>query len=171
MSEQPFNVLFLCAGNSARSIFAESLLNHWGRGRFVGFSAGSVPKDEVHPMALEVLKYMNVPAEGLRTKSWDEFAEPGAPEMDFVFTVCDAAAGEVCPAWPGQPMTAHWGIADPAAVRGTEKERLAAFRTAFSELDSRIKLFTSLPIRTLDRIKLEEHLHAIGKSETAEEVA
>jgi arsenate reductase (thioredoxin) len=171
MSEQPFNVLFLCAGNSARSIFAESLLNLWGRGRFVGFSAGSIPKDEVHPIALEVLKYMNVPTEDLRTKSWDEFAAPGAPEMDFVFTVCDDAAGEVCPVWPGQPMTAHWGIADPAAVRGTEKEQRAAFRTAFSELDSRIKLFTSLPIRTLDRIKLQEHLHAIGKSETAEEVA
>ena len=171
MTEKPFNVLFLCSGNSARSILAESLLNHWGRGRFVGFSAGSNPKEEVHPIALELLKYMNVPTEGLRTKSWDEFAAPGAPEMDFVFTVCDEAAGEVCPVWPGQPMTAHWGIADPAAVRGTGKEQWAAFRTTFSELDSRIKLFTSLPIRTLDRIKLQEHLHAIGKSETAEEVA
>ena len=171
MSEKPFNVLFLCSGNSARSILAESILNHWGRGRFAGFSAGSNPKDEVHPIALELLKYMNVPTEGLRAKSWDEFAAPGAPEMDFVFTVCDEAAGEVCPVWPGQPMTAHWSIADPAAVRGTEKEQWAAFRTAFSELDSRIKLFTSLPIRTLDRIRLQEHLHAIGKSETAEEVA
>jgi arsenate reductase len=171
MSEQPFNVLFLCAGNSARSIIAESLLNHWGRGRFAGFSAGSDPKDEVHPMALELLESMNVPTEGLRTKSWDDFASPGAPEMDFVFTVCDDAADEVCPVWLGQPMTAHWGIADPAAVRGTEKEQRAAFRIAFSELDSRIKLFTSLPIRTLDRIKLQEHLHAIGKIETAEEVA
>ena len=171
MSEQPFNVLFLCSGNSARSIIAESLLNHWGRGRFAGFSAGSDPKDDVHPMTLELLSSMNVPTEGLRTKSWDEFASPGAPEMDFVFTVCDDAADEVCPVWLGQPMTAHWGIADPAAVRGTEKEQRAAFRTAFSELDSRIKLFTSLPIRTLDRIKLQEHLHAIGRSETAEEVA
>jgi arsenate reductase len=171
MSEQPFNVLFLCTGNSARSIIAESLLNHWGRGRFAGFSAGSDPKDEIHPMTLELLESMNVPTERLRTKSWDEFASPGAPEMDFVFTVCDDAADEVCPVWLGQPMTAHWGIADPAAVRGTEKEQRAAFRTAFSELDSRIKLFTSLPIRTLDRIKLQEHLHAIGKRETAEEVA
>jgi arsenate reductase len=171
MREQPFNVLFLCSGNSARSIFAESLLNHWGRGRFAGFSAGSDPKAEVHPMALELLESINVPTEGLRTKSWDEFASPGAPEMDFVFTVCDDAADDVCPVWLGQPMTAHWGIADPAAVHGTEKEQRAAFRIAFSELDSRIKLFTSLPIRTLDRIKLQEHLHAIGKRETAEEVA
>ena len=171
MTDHPFNVLFICSGNSARSILAESLLNHWGHGRFVGFSAGSTPKARVHPMALEILRHMNVPAEGLRTKSWEEFAAPGAPQMDFVFTVCDDAAGEVCPAWPGRPMTAHWGIADPAAVRGTEKEQLAAFRTAFSELDSRIKLFTSLPIRTLDRIKLQENLRAIGKSETSEEIA
>jgi len=171
MTDRPFNVLFLCSGNSARSILAECLLNHWGRGRFVGFSAGSTPKDKVHPLALEILRHMNVPAEGLRAKSWEEFAAPDAPQMDFVFTVCDDAAGEVCPVWPGQPMTAHWGIVDPAAVRGTEKEQRAAFRTAFSELDSRIKLFTSLPIRTLDRIRLQEQLHAIGKREASEEVA
>ena len=171
MSEQPFNVLFLCSGNSARSILAEGLINHWGRGHFVGYSAGSDPAPEIHAMALELLKLMKVPTEGLRSKSWDEFAAPGAPEMDFVFTVCDDAAGEVCPAWPGQPMTAHWGIADPAAVSGTEAEQRAAFRRAFSELDSRIKIFTNLPIRTLDRIKLQEHLHAIGKSQPVEEVA
>ena len=171
MNEKPFNVLFLCTGNSARSILAESLLNQWGRGRFVGYSAGSHPKGAVHPIALELLKNMKVPSVGLRSKSWDEFAAPGAPEMDFVFTVCDDAAGEVCPVWPGQPMTAHWGIADPVAVRGTEKEQWNAFRTAFSELDSRIKIFTSLPIRSLDPIKLQEHLNAIGKSTLADQVA
>lgn len=164
MSDEPFNVLFLCSGNSARSIIAESLLNQWGRGRFVGYSAGSFPKGEVHPLALELLGDMKVSTAGLRSKSWDEFAAPGAPRMDFVFTVCDYAAGEVCPVWPGQPMTAHWGIADPAAVTGSEKERRAAFRTAFSELDSRIKAFTSLPIRSLDRIKLQERLDAIGRT-------
>jgi arsenate reductase len=171
VSGEPFNVLFLCTGNSARSIIAESLLSHWGRGRFVGFSAGSHPKGEVHPIALELLKHLKAPTAGLRSKSWDEFAAAGAPMMDFVFTVCDNAAGEVCPIWPGQPMTAHWGIADPAAVKGTEKERRAAFRTCFSELDSRIKIFTSLPIRSLDRIKLQERLHAIGKATSTHEVA
>lgn len=171
MSEKPFNVLFLCTGNSARSIIAESLLNQWGRGRFVGYSAGSFPKGEVHPLALELLSNMKVPTAGLRSKSWDEFAGSGAPEMDFVFTVCDNAAGEVCPVWPGQPMTAHWGIADPAAATGSERERRAAFRTAFTELDSRIKIFTSLPIRSLDRIKLQERLNAIGRSKLTDDVA
>jgi arsenate reductase len=171
MSDKPINVLFLCTGNSARSIIAESLLNQWGRGRFVGYSAGSFPKGEVHPLALELLANMKVPAAGLRSKRWDEFAAPGAPHMDFVFTVCDAAAGEVCPVWPGQPMTAHWGIPDPAAVTGTERERRAAFRTAFSELDSRIKIFTSLPMRSLDRIRLQERLDAIGRSKLADDVA
>ena len=171
MSHRPFNVLFLCTGNSARSILAESLLNQWGRGRFVGYSAGSHPKGEVHPIALELLKNMKVPTTGLRSKSWDEFAALGAPLMDFVITVCDNAAGEVCPIWPGQPMTAHWGIADPAAVQGSEKDKWKAFRTAFSELDSRIKIFTSLPIRSLDRIKLQEHLDAIGRSKVTEDVA
>jgi len=171
MTESPFNVLFLCTGNSSRSILAESLLNQWGRGRFVGFSAGSHPKGAVHPIALELLKHMKVPTEGLRSKSWDEFARPGAPALDFVFTVCDNAAGEICPVWSGQPMTAHWGIADPAAVQGSEKERWKAFRTAFSELGSRIKIFTSLPIRSLDRIKLQERLNAIGRSGAADEVA
>ena len=171
VSDKPFNVLFLCTGNSARSIIAESLLNQWGRGRFVGYSAGSFPKGEVHPLALELLSDMKVPTAGLRSKSWDEFAAPGAPQMDFVLTVCDNAAGEICPVWPGQPMTAHWGIADPAVVTGSEKERRAAFRTAFSELDSRIKIFTSLPIRSLDRIKLQERLNAIGRSKLTDDVA
>ena len=171
MSLQPFNVLFLCTGNSARSILAESLLNQWGRGRFVGYSAGSFPKGEVHPIALELLKNMKVPTTGLRSKSWNEFAAPASPQMDFVITVCDNAAGEVCPIWPGQPMTAHWGIADPAAVLGSEKDQWKAFRTSFSELDSRVKIFTSLPIRSLDRIKLQEHLDAIGASKLADEVA
>ena len=171
VSDKPFNVLFLCTGNSARSIIAESLLNQWGRGRFVGYSAGSFPKGEVHPLALELLSNMKVPTANLRSKSWDEFATPGSPQMDFVFTVCDNAAGEVCPVWPGQPMTAHWGIADPAAVTGSEQERRMAFRTAFSELDSRIKIFTSLPIRSLDRIKLQERLNAIGRSKLTVDVA
>ena len=171
MSEQPFNVLFLCTGNSARSIIAESLLNQWGRGRFVGYSAGSFPKGVVHPLALELLSNMKAPTANLRSKSWDEFATPGSPQMDFVFTVCDNAAGEVCPVWPGQPMTAHWGIAAPAAALGSEKERRAAFQTAFSELDSRIKIFTSLPIRSLDRIKLQERLNAIGRSKLTDDVA
>ena len=171
VSDKPFNVLFLCTGNSARSIIAESLLKQWGRGGFVGYSAGSFPKGEIHPLALELLDDMNLPTAGLRSKSWDEFAAPGAPKMDFVFTVCDNAAGEVCPVWPGRPMTAHWGIADPAAVAGPEKERKAAFRTAFTELASRIKIFTSLPIRSLDRIKLQEHLNAIGRSKLTDDVA
>ena len=171
VSGRPFNVLFLCTGNSARSIIAESLLNQWGRGRFAGYSAGSYPKGTVHPLALELLGNMKVPTADLRSKSWDEFAAPDAPTMDFVFTVCDDAAGEVCPIWPGQPMTAHWGIADPAAVNGSWKVRRAAFRTAFSELDSRIKVFTSLPIRSLDRIKLQERLNAIGRSTPADDVA
>jgi arsenate reductase (thioredoxin) len=171
MSDKPFNVLFLCTGNSARSIIAESLLNQWGRGRFVGYSAGSFPKGQVHPLALELLSNIKVPTAGLRSKSWDEFATPDAPQLDFVFTVCDNAANEVCPIWPGQPMTAHWGIADPAAVKGSEKERRAAFRTAFSELDSRIKIFVSLPIHSLDRIKLQERINAIGSTRTADQVA
>ncbi len=171
MSNKPFNVLFLCTGNSARSIMAESLLNQWGRGRFVGYSAGSFPKGEVHPLALELLSHMKAPTAGLHSKSWDVFASPSAPVMDFVFTVCDNAAGEVCPVWPGQPMTAHWGIADPAAVQGSGKEQGAAFRTAFSELDSRIKIFTSLPIQSLDRIKLQERLDSIGRSRLTDHVA
>ena len=171
MSEKPFNVLFLCTGNSARSILAESLVTHWGRGKFVGFSAGSSPKGSVHPIAIELLKHMKLRSEGMRSKSWDEFAKPGAPQLDFVFTVCDNAAGEMCPIWPGQPMTAHWGVEDPAAVEGSETEKWLAFRKAFKELESRIKIFTSLPIRSLDRVKLQQTLHDIGKTHAADEVA
>jgi arsenate reductase (thioredoxin) len=161
--DRPFNVLFLCTGNSARSILAESLTNHWGQGKFLGYSAGSHPKGTVHPIAVKLLTHMKLPTEGLRSKSWDEFAQPGAAPLDFVFTVCDNAAGEVCPFWPGQPMTAHWGVADPAAVEGTDAEKWLAFRDAFKVLENRIKIFTSLPIRSLDRMKLQQRLHEIGK--------
>ena len=171
MTERPFNVLFLCTGNSARSILAESLINAWGRGKFVGYSAGSLPKGKVHPIALELLRHMKLRTEGLRSKSWDEFAQSNAPHLDFVFTVCDNAAAETCPVWPGQPMTAHWGVADPAAVEGSDTEKWLAFRRAFQELESRIKIFTSLPIRSLDRMKLQERLHEIGRLRPADEVA
>jgi arsenate reductase len=167
VSAQPYNVLFLCTGNSARSILAESLVNHWGRGQFRGFSAGSFPRGQVHPMALDLLQRMNLPTKGLRSKSWDEFAVPGAPPLDFIFTVCDNAAGEVCPVWPGKPMTAHWGIADPAAVLGTDAEKAVAFRKTLNELETRIKLLTELPISSLDRMQLQEMLRAIGKQTTA----
>ena len=160
--DTPFNVLFLCTGNSARSILAERLIEHWGAGRFRGFSAGSHPRGTVHPIAIELLETMQFPTTGLRSKSWDEFAAPGAPQLDFVFTVCDDAAGEVCPVWPGQPMTAHWGVADPAAAEGSDLERRMAFRKAFRELENRIKVFTSLPIRTLSRLKLQQEIDAIG---------
>jgi arsenate reductase len=170
-AQRIYNVLFLCTGNSARSILAESLLNHWGHGRFLAFSAGSFPKGQVHPMAAELLGRSNLPTENLRSKSWDEFAAPGAPALDFVFTVCDNAAGEMCPVWPGQPMTAHWGIEDPAAVTGSDTEKRIAFSAAFRELENRIKIFASLPIQTLDRIKLQERLNAIGKTESSDAVA
>lgn len=159
-----YNALFLCTGNSARSILAESLLNYWGHGKFRAFSAGSYPKGQVHPMAVELLNRMSLPTENLRSKSWDEFALPDAPAIDFVFTVCDNAAGEVCPYWPGQPMTAHWGVPDPAAVEGSDTEKWLAFRSTFQALDNRIKIFTSLPLASLDRIKLQERLDAIGKT-------
>ena len=164
MIDRPYNVLFLCTGNSARSILAEALVNHSGRGQFRGFSAGSHPKGAVHPIALALLKRMTLPTEGLRSKSWDEFAEPGAPPLDFVFTVCDNAAGEACPYWPRQPMTAHWGVPDPAAVEGAEADKWIAFRETLRLLDNRIKIFTSLPLATLDRIKLQERLDAIGRT-------
>jgi arsenate reductase (thioredoxin) len=160
----PRNVLFLCTGNSARSILAEQILNHCGRGELRAFSAGSFPKGQVHPIALALLQDMKLPTAGLRSKSWDEFARPGAPPIDFIFTVCDNAAGEACPVWPGQPITAHWGIADPAAVEGSEAEKWQAFRQAFHELETRIKLFVSLPLASLDRAKLKEHLDAIGQT-------
>ncbi len=157
-----YNVLFLCTGNSARSILAESLLNGLGNGRFRGFSAGSYPKGQVHPLALELLKRMDLPSEGLRSKSWDEFAAPDAPPIDFIFTVCDNAAGEVCPIWPGKPMTAHWGIADPAAAEGSDAEKAFAFRKALKEMETRIKLFVALPIESLDPLTLREKLRSIG---------
>jgi arsenate reductase (thioredoxin) len=163
MAERRFNVLFLCTGNSARSIMAEALLNFWGRGRFQTFSAGSHPKGEVHPLALDVLRRNRIPAENARSKSWDEFATPDAAPLDFVFTVCDNAAQEVCPVWPGQPMTAHWGILDPAAVEGTEEERARAFNKAFRELDARLKVFTSLRLDMLDRMALQRKLDEIGQ--------
>ncbi len=162
MTQRPFHVLFLCTGNTARSILAESLLNHWGRGEFVAHSAGSHPKGQVNPLAIQLLQQMNMPTAGLRSKSWDEFAQAGAPSLDFVFTVCDNAAGELCPVWPGQPITAHWGVADPAAVEGSDTDKWLAFRIAFRELESRIRLFTSLPIRSLDRVKLQQRVRAIG---------
>jgi arsenate reductase (thioredoxin) len=163
MIPHPYHVLFLCTGNSARSIMAESLLRHWGKQEFVAYSAGSQPKGTVHPLALDLLERMKLPFTGMRSKSWDEFAVAGAPELDFVITVCDNAAGEVCPVWPGQPMTAHWGVADPAIVQGTAREKIFAFRRALMELENRIKVLVSLPIRALDRIKLQQHLDSIGE--------
>jgi arsenate reductase len=160
----PYNVLFLCTGNSARSILAEQLLNHWGAGAFRAYSAGSQPKGAVHPIALALLQQMKLPTAGLRSKSWDELAGPHGPRLDFVFTVCDRAAADVCPVWPGQPMTAHWGVADPAAVEGTDTQRWLAFRQAFRELENRIKIFASLPIRSLDRLRLQERIDAIGRT-------
>ncbi len=161
--DTPYNVLFLCTGNSARSIFGEALIGHWGRGRFCGFSAGSHPKAEVHPLALQILRKHHMPTDGLRSKNWDEFARPGAPPLQFVFTVCDRAAQEVCPVWPGQPMSAHWGISDPAAVEGSDEVRIRAFDRAFRELDARIKTFTSLRLEMLDRMALQRQLDAIGR--------
>jgi arsenate reductase len=162
MAQRVYNVLFLCTGNSARSILAESIINKLGKGTFRGFSAGSHPKGEVHPIAIALLRQLNFPTEGLRSKGWDEFAASGGLRLDFVFTVCDNAAGEVCPFWPGQPMTAHWGIPDPAAVEGTETEKNLAFREAFRSMERRIKLFLSLPIPSIDRMRLQERLDAIG---------
>ena len=163
MSRHAFNVLFLCTGNSARSILAECLARERSKGSFTAFSAGSFPKGAVHPFALRLLAEQGMSTGGLRSKSWDEFAVPGAPIMDFVFTVCDQAAGEVCPVWPGQPITAHWGIPDPAAVDGSEAERMLAFRDAFRMLDRRIRLFQALPFASLDRMALKREADAIGR--------
>lgn len=159
-----FNVLFLCTGNSARSIMAESILRQAGVGRFNAFSAGSHPAGRVNPFAIELLERNHMPVEGLRSKNWDEFAVPGAPKLDFVFTVCDNAAGEVCPVWPGQPMTAHWGIPDPAAVDGTDEEKRKAFAQACHTLLGRIRIFVSLPLAKLDRISLQRKLDEMGKA-------
>jgi len=160
----PFNVLFLCTGNSARSILAEAYLNASGKGRFKAFSAGSHPGGKVNPFALELLGKHRIDTAGLRSKSWDEFARPGAPELDFVFTVCDNAAGEVCPLWPGQPISAHWGVHDPAAVEGTDEDKRRAFFRAYTALTARINLFVNLPLEKIDRLVLKKKLDAIGKS-------
>ena len=163
MPDRVYNVLFLCTGNSARSILAESMLNKEGQGRFRAFSAGSQPKPDVNPMAVQVLRETEYPTEGLRSKTWDEFAGPDAPVMDFVFTVCDNAAGEACPYWPGQPVTAHWGIEDPAAVEGTDLERKTAFVTAQRYLKNRISAFVSLPLSSLDQVALSAKVREIGQ--------
>lgn len=165
MSDRIYNVLFLCTGNSARSILAESILRKDGQGRFRAFSAGSQPKGEVNPFAIKVLKSLDFPIDGLRSKSWEEFAAPDAPVMDFVFTVCDNAAGESCPIWPGQPMTAHWGIEDPADVQGTDVEKHAAFVTALRYMKNRINAFVSLPLSGIDKLSLGTKLRDIGRIE------
>ena len=166
MSSKPYNVLFLCTGNSARSILAEALLDRMGEGRFNAYSAGSFPKGEVHPAALQLLAERGFPTEGPRSKSWDEFATPDAPPLDFIFTVCDNAAGEVCPIWPGRPVTAHWGIEDPAAVEGAGQRQ--AFESAFRALRERIARFIALPFDRFDRASLDERLRLIGSTEAAE---
>lgn len=165
MTDRVYNVLFLCTGNSARSILAQSILQKDGSGRFRAFSAGSQPKGEVNPLALRTLRGWDYPAEGFRSKGWEEFAAPGAPVMDFVFTVCDSAAGEACPIWPGHPTTAHWGIEDPATVEGTETDKLRAFNAAFRYMKTRISLFTALPLKSLDDMALGSKLRDIGRSE------
>ncbi|WFU07465.1 arsenate reductase ArsC (plasmid) [Rhizobium sp. CB3171] len=166
-TDRIYNVLFLCTGNSARSILAESILNAEGKGRFKAFSAGSQPKGEVNPHALKELEALGYPSSGFRSKSWDEFAEPGAPEMDFIFTVCDSAAGEACPVWIGHPMSAHWGVEDPAAVEGSDIEKTRAFAQAARYLKNRITAFVSLPLASIDRLALETHLRQIGAMEGA----
>jgi protein-tyrosine-phosphatase len=164
MSEPIYNVLFLCTGNSARSILAEAIMNNLsaGGGRFRAYSAGSIPKAHPHPMALDLLRKNHISADGLRSKPWDEFAAPGAPQFDFVFTVCDQAAAEPCPVWPGQPMTAHWGVPDPAAAQGSDEDKRRAFFDAFLALRRRIELFASLPIKSLDKLALQERVREIG---------
>ena len=168
MTDTPRNVLFLCTGNSARSILAEAILNRDGAGRFRAYSAGSAPKGTMHPYAIDLLQRLNFVTDGLRSKSWSELADPGAPVMDFVFTVCDQAAAESCPIWPGQPMTAHWGVPDPAAAEGTEAERRFAFADAFRMLNARISLFLALPMASLDQLSLQRQLDRIGKADASE---
>ncbi len=161
--QERYNVLFLCTGNSARSILAEAIMNHKGKANFAAFSAGSFPAEKVRPEALKQLEAVHVPTTGLKSKSWDEFAKPGAPKLDFVFTVCDNAAKEVCPIWPGQPMTAHWGVPDPAAVTGSREQVEKAFRDAFFMLDRRISLFLDLPLQALDRLAIKKEIDKIGQ--------
>lgn len=168
MIAKPFNVLFLCTGNSARSILAEALIDHWSGGRFKGFSAGSDPKGVVHPLALALLAEQGLRTEAMRSKSWLEFAAPNAPQMDFVFTVCDAAAAEPCPVWPGHPVTAHWGVPDPAAATGSDMDKMLAFRDAFKILDRRIQLFTALPDDKLKNTAIQREVDAIGRDETTD---
>ena len=163
MTDKVYNALFLCTGNSARSILAEAILNRLGAGRFSAYSAGSQPKGEVHPYTLDLLRSLDHDVSFARSKNWEEFAGPDAPVMDFVFTVCDSAAGEACPVWPGQPMTAHWGVPDPAAAEGTEAERRLAFSEAYRMLGNRIAIFTALPIASLDRLTLRSRLRDIGR--------
>ena len=164
MADRIYNVLFLCTGNSARSIMGEAIMDREGLGKFKGYSAGSHPKGEIHPYALELLLKLNHSVKGLHSKDWSEFAKPGAPQIDFVFTVCDSAANEVCPIWPGQPMTAHWGLPDPATAEGNEAERRLAFADTHRMLKNRISVFANLPIASLDRLALQEKLSGIGKS-------
>ena len=166
-NQQPLNVLFLCTHNSARSVIAECVMNRLGMGRFKGYSAGSQPSGRIHPYALELLRKSNYDVSGLRSKSWEEFAAPGAPELDFVFTVCDNAANEVCPVWPGQPMSAHWGLPDPAAVEGTDPEKHYAFADTHRMLYQRISIFTNLPLDSLDKLSLQKRLDEIGRSKAA----
>ena len=167
MADRPYNVLFLCTGNSARSIMAEAILQREGIGKFNAFSAGSMPRGEIHPFARELLKNLNYKTDKFRSKSWDEFAKPGAPVMDFVFTVCDDAANEVCPIWPGQPMTAHWGQPDPAAIEGSDVEKRVAFNEAYRMLKNRISIFVNLPMASLDRLSLQRRLTEIGERREA----
>jgi protein-tyrosine-phosphatase len=166
MSDRVYNVLFLCTGNSARSILGEAIMNREGKGRFRGFSAGSHPRGAVHPFTLDLLRGLGHPVDELRSKPWDEFAEPGAPQLDFVFTVCDDAAKETCPVWPGQPMSAHWGLPDPAAVEGSETERRAAFAETYRMMKNRIAAFTSLPMESLDHLSLQRRVREIGAGAT-----
>ena len=163
MADKTYHVLFVCTGNSARSILTEGLMTALGKGRFVGHSAGSHPKDRPHPLALQTLAAHGIPTDGFRSKSWDEFAQPGAPALDFVFTVCDQAAGEACPYWPGQPMTAHWGLPDPAAVQGSEDQQRKAFLDTFVALKRRIELMLALPLASLDKLALQHELKGIGQ--------
>ena len=169
MAQREYNVLFLCTGNSARSIMAECAINRWAKGKFKGYSAGSHPRGEIHPLTLELLNELNFETAGLRSKSWDEFARPNSPRLDFVFTVCDQVAGEVCPVWPGQPITAHWGSADPAAFEGTSDEKRRFFQKIYREIETRIKLFTSLPFESLDSFALQHRMREIGRIKPSED--